>query len=170
MKNQKNRFFKSKKGVVTEIAYFVLFLFIAAVVIMITAKVYTSLQDGIQSSSLQSANTDALFQKTDNAYKTFDSMFLVLVVGLCIGIIISAFFINSHPIFYVITILLWPIVVIISAALSNAYESLMAVSAMQQSTISMTTIPFVLDKLPYISIILSILIMVAMYAKGDGAY
>lgn len=121
------------------------------------------------SERLNFATSTTIITQTESAIKNFDYIFVILLSMLIVSSVISAFFIRSHPIFFIVTTLLLFIFLIPAAALSNAFEKFAAQEKVATAMTSFTIIDYFMDKLPWILFISFILIMVVLFLyKGPG--
>jgi len=98
----------------------------------------------------------------------FDNAFILLVVMLWIGLIVMSFFIDTHPIFFVITLILLIFVFAASAVMSNFFEDLTSEDELQSSIDDMPKIKWVMDNLLIVMIIIGMTTAIALFSKTKG--
>jgi hypothetical protein len=104
-----------------------------------------------------------------NSFRTFDYMFVIVAVGLGCFSIISAFFIKSHPAFYIISaILLIPVTVLGAAQITNVFMEFASSGVMVATANAFPYIVTFMQNFPTFCLVISILIAIAMYAKPES--
>jgi hypothetical protein len=106
---------------------------------------------------------------TDDAIKSFDYIFVILVAMLTVSTLISAFFIKSHPIFFVVSTILLFVFMIPAVVLSNAFEKFTQQSQISTVMSDFASITFFMSKLPYLLLVIMILTIIVLFMyKGNG--
>ena len=115
---------KGKKGDITDMLSFLVTIIGLAIGLFIMAWVIPKITDGLNSANLNnSAEGKAAIQKLeDYGYNGIQKGFFWLFIGLCIATLISAFYVDTHPVWLVIYIIILGITIVLAAYLANAYE------------------------------------------------
>jgi hypothetical protein len=88
---------------------------------------------------------------------------------LCVSIVVGAFLIRVHPLFYVIALIILVIYITISAALANVfYEITISEAFFTASADEFPNIQLVILRLPIWATIISFIIVIVLYWKGGG--
>lgn len=163
---------KAQADVITGITL----IFSVALVLFISIKVYQDFYAAV-SGTVFTGEALAILEHENTIYAVTDYMILFLTVGVLIGLFTSAYFINSHPIFLGITILIGIFDVIVSVGVSNAYNTLSASLPGVSVLIPITT--WVTARFPIITAIGIVMFGLGLYAKpanpggsngGDNSY
>ena len=131
-------------------------------------EVFDQANDKIQVSNL---GTDSkAFNATQNAkYPTMlDNFFLILFVGLGLAVFIGAFFLQSHPVFFIFAVIILGFIVIIAAILGNAYEEFVGNEEFSAVEANYTVIPFVFNNFVTVIAVIGFLLMIGLFAKTRG--
>ena len=91
-----------------------------------------------------------------------------LMVGLIISMIFSAFFINAHPVFFVASLLMLIIVLVVAGPLSNAFMGMAGSDSLSSEADTLAVSTHIVGNLPVIAVVAGFLIMIALYAKPRG--
>lgn len=110
------------------------------------------------------AAVDAL-QSTKTASNRIDYLTLALFIGLTLGIIITGFLIGGHPIFMAIYFIVVVIGVVLSAVLSNVWESFTGASIFGNTITSFPISNHLLSNLPLYVAVVGIIGIIVMFAK-----
>jgi hypothetical protein len=122
---------KNKKGDLTDSLAFVVTIGILAIGLFVMAFIIPQITSGLNSANLNSTTegASAINQIEDYGLNGIQKGFFFLFIGLCIAEIISAFYIDTHPIWLFMYIIFLGLSIVIGAYLGNAYEQLILNSA-----------------------------------------
>ena len=141
-------------------------LFTFALVIFLGYKILGSFNTEIQANSAITAEGKAganyIYAKFN---PVFDKLFLFLFVGMLIATLIGAWFIDVHPLFFIVSVIVLIFLLIGVVALSNIFIEMLANPELSMLSASFPIITFFMSNLLYISIASAILVMLALYAK-----
>jgi len=102
-------------------------------------------------------------------YKGFpslmDNLFLFAVILLIVFVIVSVFLLNTHPIFFITSVLLLIGVFIAGFLLANAFDDIMLEPEMAQIANSFTYTGWIMGHLVEVIIVIAFLMMIATFAK-----
>lgn len=122
---------KRKKGDITDSLAFLLTIFILGIGLFILAWIIPTITSGLSQANLNNTaeGRNAINQLEDLGINGIQKGFFFLFIGLCIAQLISAYFVNSHPIWLFLYIIILAITIIIAAYLGNTYETMIGLSA-----------------------------------------
>jgi len=153
-------------------------LFVIAVIFAITIGLIfggllsNKLQEKLNSSNVLSPadvnRTNALFNKANEGLGVLDYMILGAFIFLSLGMIISAFWIQTHPAFFVVFLVIQIFVIFISNVFTEVYTKLTADPMLQPYANQYTTSRTIMQNLPFFTLIISSLVAIVMYGKGAG--
>lgn len=153
------------RGSVFDLMYIFTFLLIFSactiVAFMLLGEVGPSL-------SLNPTSTGVIASAT-TAVGSFDGLFVFMVFGMIAVSAILAYFVDSHPIMFVISFIVYIFVVMISGTISNVYQEFIAADYISASAASFPLMTQIWLQLPTIAVIAGIIIMVVAFAKYRGA-
>jgi len=151
----------NKKGSLFDFIQIIPIIFVALVIIVTTIFMFQTLNSsGAFAATPEAQQIIDNFQ--DDAIPTFDFITLAALVGMFLGSIILAFAQQTNPALFWINILLLGVLVIFSVALSNAYEAIEGITALAGATAQLSVSSYVFSKLPIISTIYGIVMIVVM--------
>lgn len=159
--------FKDKRGDFTGMLYAIIMLAGFAIFILIVAFIGstlgTEIKDKINSNE---PGVNESFQATINvANNTLSAVWYVVFGGLLLGLMITAWYMPTHPIMVAPFIVLLIIGVIVGVALSNTYEALSSVSQLSDAADTQTSVNFIMSNLPYTALIIGIITLIVTFAK-----
>lgn len=117
---------KQKKGDITDSLALVITIFVFGIGFFTLAFVIPKITDGLKSANLDnSAEGSAAIDKLESfGLNGIQRGFFFLFIGFCIAQLISAFYIDSHPIWLFLYVIFLGLTIIIGVYLGNAYEQL----------------------------------------------
>lgn len=170
----------NKKGSLLDHLYIPIILFITAIVIilgyLILNVVKVGFYDGLATTpDVNRTMVNDLFQKGIDGIKLFDTMFIIFLAGLSMAVLISAYYVDTNPAFFWVSIFFLLVLVILSAIFSNAYESFRTATGI--ATLSdgtpigdaFTKMNFVMSNMPLYILIMTLLGIIVFYAKRSGS-
>lgn len=160
--------FKQKKEQIMEIAFVLFVLTSCAIAAVIGVYVYKQIGNQLNQSNLQTTESAQAYEKMDNGWHILDNAMLFVVVGLAIGLIVTSFLIPTHPVFILVNIVGFMVLVFIGAIYSNTYFDIVNTTP-EMLNASVTYYPhtaMVMSRLPFIAAILVFICSVVMYTKG----
>lgn len=160
---------KSKKGNLFDSLFIVLFIIILGVTMLtvgiIMNRVNTHFDEDTE--DLISVEGKEGFSRLAGSYTgIMDYIFIFAFLVLHIGVIISAFFIRTHPIFFFVAILLLIIFAFLSMVFQNIFYNLVQNPIFAEIIEEYTFMPFIILNLTKISIVISVIVAIILYAKG----
>ena len=165
MKQRKNKRI-GKKGFIKDILMVMLFCFIFAISTFIALTIYNEYKD--HTSDIME-DTEAEREIIDNTTRTLmvlDYAFLMVFGGLLLSAIVTAFFIRSHPVLFILSLILLFIVLLMAVVFSNVFEKFTEQPAIANATDSYVIIPEIMDKFPLYIFVAFILVALAFFAKA----
>jgi hypothetical protein len=169
--------FKSKKGAI-ELAdsfYVVVYLFAAALFIFILFYAFqqmkTPMADALGNStdfSDSGIDINSIYSQTTGGVSLFNTLFPFLLFGLIAMVVVSAFFIDSHPIFFFVSFIILGIVILISVVFSNIYQTITEDAAFGDTETNFSIMNLFMKKLPYIAAIIIFITVIILWGKSQG--
>lgn len=114
-------------------------------------------------------DSQTVLDDTVTTFQVFDQMFVFFAVGLGAFVIISGFYIQTHPVFFFFgAIILIPVVVMTSAQISNAFYSFAITPEISTVTTQFPlTYTFIMN-LPLFMLVIGVFVAIVMYGKPGG--
>lgn len=150
-----------------DILFLVIVVFLMAVVFIVFKKVSYDLVDGmiVQNEALPDNVQEYGQSMNENSTGFWDFAFLFIFVALIIVLWISVWFIDTHPLFFVLLVVLMIIITLLSMMFSNTFETLMTNSAFSATAAEFTIIPFIMSNIVTIMIVVGFITGVLLFAK-----
>ena len=163
---------RKKKGQIQQIAFFLILIFTLIFTLLLSKYILSEFDDALEGDGLHTTESRKALVDMDVAFPTFDNMILFVLILLSIGLIITSFFIPTHPIFLVINVFGIFFLAFLGMLLSNLYADIIVESEELESVYS--TFPklnFIMNQLPWIACFLVFLMTIIQYSKfrsGEG--
>ena len=155
-----------KKGQIEQIAFFLVLIFSVIFTLLLSKYILVQFDTALEEDGLHTAESRQSIIDMNVAFPTFDNMILVVIILLAIGLIVTSFFISTHPVFLVINVFGIFFLAFLGMLLSNLYKDIIDESVELASVFS--TFPklnFVMNQLPWIAVILVFLVTIVQYSK-----
>lgn len=159
-------FLSNNKGMV-DIIVAIVALFAVAIVIIVAVFVGNTIFPEIKA-KMNNADVNTTIDHASNAIQQFPTAtYLMLFIALALGLIVSSFLLDNHPIFLVAYLVLIPVIMVVSVALSNAYQEFTAAGTTLGATAA--TYPMMehlMGYLPWYAAGLIIITGIIVFGKG----
>lgn len=158
---------KSKGNASIEIIIIVAILFAFSIAAIFVYDFFNDIMDDVTNDPDISATATAPTEGLQARYpKLFDTGYIIILAALWLAAIVSAFQIDSYPIFLGISVLALIIVLIVPPILGNAFEETFADETASGLTDDFPAMYFIMTHILEISIIIGASVLVALYAKS----
>ena len=168
MKRSKHSDF-GKKANVQDLVVIVIIIFVLTVTALIVGKVVFSFNAQVQKMNNDNIPQEAkdisqsLTNKTPTILDTF--IFLITCVVFLVSLI-SCWFIDVHPVFFVVSIIILIIVLVIAGVIQNANEAMLSADGLSDIAIHFPLTIFIGQNLFKIVTAMGFLLISALYAKS----
>ena len=154
------------KGSAIDIMFGFIFLFVIAIAVIVAFYMFTE----INASDIfaDSPQANASFQYAGTTATLMDTVFVVFLLAIGIGAIVSAALIPSNPAFFIIMLLINAVVWVITVPLANAYETISTTTGLATAANTFSLTNAALSNFPLIAIGLSFIVAIFMFSKGRG--
>lgn len=166
---EKNTFVKNKKGTLIDAVFIGIFLLLLSTTILFSSKMSSELKSDIQKQPEVASDAAAMeiSGRMDESYisKRWDSIFLYALVFLWIGALITGYLIESHPVFFVLNIVVLLIVLFISMILGNIYETIASDSEIVLEVARFPMMHWIMTHFLIVFLALCVTILISIFAK-----
>ena len=157
----------NKKGSVEDSIFIIILLFITALVFVfayvingaISTAAIPAFENASAGSSVGFVAVNSIF---DNIMNYF---YLAVFFGLVISLIVSSFLTPTHPIFFVFALILFIALMIVSVALSNAYQLITSGSTFVDAKNAMPIMDYIMNNLPLVAIVIGVLGAIIIFSR-----
>ena len=164
--------FRNKKANMTDPIFLAFMLFSSFVSLIIVVVMWNSISPALMD-AVESTDTDAATIAQINETHTkitaglnfYDYMTPLYLIGIVAMIIISAFFIQSHPIFFFLSLFLLLIFVLVGVVLSNTYQTITNTTGIADTAANFTVTATIMQYLPAIMIVVFFITAIFLFAK-----
>jgi len=161
-----------KKGQINDMIFVLVTLTVLALTMLIAGYVYFQIEPAINDPDIATDESKEAYDAFGVAFPIFDTSFLFITIGLILGLIVSSLFIPTSPVFLVINIIGFIILVFLGAVFANLYGDFMeqdtgdnmSMVSIAEENYPITT--FVMQYLPYFGAGIIFILSIVMYAKG----
>jgi len=153
------------KGSILDLIVIIPIIVVIAISVIFSSFILNEIDD-----RFDKGRTEVFNSTMDDAKTTllnFDYSMIFLMVGLCAAVIIGAFMVNTHPIFFFFTFLLLGIFEILSMVMSNLFGEIIKDANLAPTAASFPLMTGLIENLPLFTLLFGALIAIAMYTRGD---
>lgn len=164
-----------------DLAVLVIFFFIlvvfSIVMFMSSGRISTALHDVLDTESTAEENYTTMLDNsitaTHNSLGVLKWLMVFLFLGFAIVLWLSAWMVNTHPVFFLIYIIAVIITIIFGVGLSNVYEMMSEQAGLTSTIGEFSMLGYLMAYLPiWISVIgfIGLIIMFVRFKKGGESY
>ena len=158
--------FKGKKGFVGDIITLLILLFILGITILAAYLILSSVNTQFQADEQIGDSGQAIVDNATSKYiNLWDGIFVFLLIGLSLAAVISAYFIDTHPLLMPLLLIVLVAYIFVAAAIANAYYEIEASSAFSGFAESFKMMHYIMSHLGLYAAIEGFMVFVALFAK-----
>ncbi len=155
------------KGSVLDVLFIMIALLIIAICTILAFLMNTSIGTAFSDAGF-SAETSTIFSQGSDSIELMDGLFAFILVGLFIAVIVSSLYIDTHPIFFAIAIMLAIILVPITAQITNMFDAFATNTNIITSANNFPITIQIMRNLPLICLVLIMTVAIILFAKSRG--
>lgn len=158
----------NKKGGAMDIFFIMMIIFVFALMSIIALTFYDKYTEGIEgNAAFNTTWNDDIETQSRATLLSFDAILPFLMLGLLIVVIVSSFYIRTHPLFFFISLFILILAIVVAAIFSNVFTNIVeGQSDFQSSSANFTIITYIMDHLPSFIMLIGGLLLVILYAKS----
>lgn len=159
---------KKKKGnVAIDVIILIIVLFSFALAGIFINIFTTEMNTSIQNDTSISIEGKELMQTTTTGFPSLvNDLFLLIFIGLWIVMLITAWFTDTHPIFFIFTAILLVFVTLIGMNISNAYQEITADAGVVASADMFPNINLIMSNLGAIVLVIGFSVVMVLFGKS----
>lgn len=163
--------FLNKRGVMQDWPIILTILFIAAIMIFFSCWAFTALKTEIISGGLLTGNAEAndILNAGQNVANGFDLLLVFVFNAAGLGLLITAWFIDTRPIFAIIGLVLLGFMIIVGAIFSNVFDEVTDGDQFADMKAEFDLTTFVLNQYPLFILTYLILSAIVFFGKNTLA-
>lgn len=157
----------NKKGI-TDIIYVVITGIVIILTIVIGYKIMTAFNNQIQDTESITVEAKEIYSITKEKYEgTMDTFFIMVYFIIYIAALISAWFIDTHPVFFVLSVIVLVLLLVGIVPMVKMTEEMVSQSELLDTgwTNQFPIMSFVVNHFFAIIVIQAMLLIIVMYAK-----
>ena len=157
----------NKKGTATDIIIAMVILLILSIVVIFVVYIWTDIS---ANAVFQSSSAKPIVTDVNTSFSFLSDALVVMFFMSCFGAILLAYFVPSHPVFMVVAIAILIPLILVADVFANVWQQLVSTSFL--AVVANTYFPLVtmlFKFLPFISLAVSILLIVLMYSKATAS-
>lgn len=155
---------QDKRGTIVDVLTAIVAIFAFAVVTLVAFTLYNKWNAAVNDNNMSQASKDIMTQ-TSGEKTILDNFILFALFGLAFMAMISAYFIDTHPVFFWISIIILVIIIVLATVLSNTYSTIEASETLNSTAAEFPKTSYVVNHLPLFVVGMGIIVLIIMYAK-----
>lgn len=159
---------RNKRGMfLIDIIYMVILVFLMAIIFIVAKKASYDLVEGmvVNNTALPQSVRDQGADMNAGSTGFWDFAFLFIFIALVIVLWISVWFIDTHPLFFILLVVIMIVVALLCMMFANTFETFMTDSAYTSTINEFTIIPFIMGNIVAIMIVIGFITGILLFAK-----
>jgi hypothetical protein len=158
----------NKKGSFGDLFYIMVVLLVCAFVFVIGWVIHSKVNDSFQANDdIAQRGKDMMQDGKDRYVKTFDNLFLTIGIAMYLGALILAWQVDTSPVFYFLSIVVFAVLVILAAAYGNAYYTFSQNAQITTFADDFDIIPLVMNNFVELFVVMGFGLAGVMYARTN---
>jgi len=158
---------KNKTGSILDIFFIIIIVVGLAMFLLILTYVVPKITNNLRQSAINdSSAARTALDFSDNITTRFDSILLFAFVGLLMGVLITSFIIDVHPIFIPIYIFLLAFAVIVGVIMSKVYQIFSNNAVLADAAANFTYGQAIINNYVVVIIGIGVLSMIIIFGKA----
>jgi hypothetical protein len=153
-----------------DMVYLLLFIFILALILTIVLLVLDQFVTNPTVTSTFTAEQLQPITYVQTALGYLDYLIVFIVALYFVAAMVTAYYVRTHPVFYVAMLIVQIIIIAVSALISNLWISIASNPILLPITNTLVFLPLVLGNLPVITLVLSSIIAAISYGIPSNPY
>jgi hypothetical protein len=163
---RKNRLFSRRGNVVLDNIWFLVAIFMVAAIIFFAKDPLDDIVDDIQGSADISADAKAASATISDSYvSVWDGFMLFFYIMFIIGMLISVWWIDTHPIFFVISLFGLLMLFVAAVAMGESYEEMLEDDELGAIANQFSFTGWLMENIVLQLVAISLTVMIAMFFK-----
>jgi hypothetical protein len=159
-----------KKKAQLELLFMIAVLFMIGLVAFVGYRMFTEINTDMQADNTISAEAKAASSSLYSRFPSiFDSGFIFVFVIIWISILVSSYFIDSSPAFFIISLILFAFTIVVALGLNEGYEAILQDSEFSTYNTVFPMTNYIISNLPLVAVIVGFSILIVLYAKARGS-
>jgi hypothetical protein len=166
MKKKKARVF-GKKGSILDLILIMVVVLTVAIVSILGYHILNQFDAQTEDFFAEGSNVSShAITKGKQAILGLDKVMIFIMVALTIAVVLGAFMLQTNPAFFIISIILLIITLVISAQITNIFEEIISTPQLENASSGFPVTQHLMANYPFYLLILGAIIIIALYARG----
>jgi len=154
---------KNKKGSVMDFLIIMPIIFVMVIMAIVGVLAYNEFHDATE--DVLSTEAVEIMESGGAVFSAWDYILVIMMIGFLASTIISALFIQSHPVFFLASLFLLVFITFTSVVYPNALESMEESTIISEQTANLPLSVGIIENLPLFILIFGALTLIVLYFK-----
>lgn len=160
--------FSARGQTILDMIFVLVGLLLVAIVSVLAYKMLSDINIDVQADGdIAAVGKSELSAVTTNYPLYMDNAFVLLFVMLWVALIVTSFLVDSHPVFFILTVVLLVFVFVVSMILSNVYQDVMADADFSTAASFFPKATWIWEHILEMIITMGFTAAIALYAKAQ---
>lgn len=155
------------KGTIQDLFYLMILLFLIGITVLVGTYLKNEVMADIKG-MLTGTSGASYMTHVEYGFKTLDYVFLFMAIGFGVVTVVLAFQVQTHPVFFFISLVIFAIIMLIVPAFSNMFHDFASASEFSGFASDYSMMLKIFENFPKFFMIFGFLISIVTFAKMRG--
>jgi len=161
--------FKKKGNAITDSLVFVVLVFGFIIFSLVGNYIFNEINDDIQADTEINDTIKVKVQNLNTRYPSFmDGLFIFFFILMWVLVLVSSWNIDSHPVFFIVTVVILIFVFIVGGELGNVYEELTSEGDLATMAAGFPMANWVMTHFLIVIVVIGFSITIVLFGKSQG--
>lgn len=158
-----------KSGQVMDVTFVVVLIVLVCASTIISFVIFKGLDSALKENNMNSTVYESTATNMEKMFTFFDAMIPLALILSLLSIVISSFFIDTHPAFFIVSVFVSVFVIILTAVFGNFFQHFInATETMASTSTNFPMMSWLSENLMIFASVGVVIVLVALYAKWKG--
>lgn len=161
----------NKRGDVGDFVIMIISVFVIGLMIYLGANVWDKVDDQLKNSTVLNdtyTNYTGSLAKVEAGINIMDPLFAVFFFGFYLTILVSVFFLDTHPGYMVFGVIFFIITLLLAMVFSDVFVSMADSNELTNQTSAFPITHFTMANLPIFLVVMGFIFFIVLYASKRG--
>lgn len=155
----------NKKGFAQEVMFFAIVIFIISIIVIVALNLLTAYNEKYKGHDASTASKGIVQDSVDRYPNVFNWIFFTIIIIFMLVIFVSLYFLDTHPAFFFVGVILFAFALIAFAIIGNTYDAFANTPAMASETAELSILNFLMDNWFKIMLVIGFVGITLLFAK-----
>lgn len=154
----------NRKGFAADTITIVIFIGVFVIAMVLAANIYGKMADN----NFFNQTTIDFSQYGNRTFESLNTGIIILLVGLGLGLVVAGFYIQTHPVVFIVYLIIFIFMVMMTGPMSNMYMNILSTDSLIDTANQYEQSLYAVGYLPIIIMVFGIITSIVIFSKIYG--